>query len=544
MNYTFKRNMLKNCITVVVASALMLSGCATLFSSRKQKVTLETTTRDATIKVAKEAPVKNVSKTKFDKMKIYNTVRVEKEGYKSTNYAFQIDKRSPTFAFAILDLAVPFYGWFYGIPIDLISPKTRKYKSVQKIPALVPYEKRKSTEKYMLINNTAFDAKGSDILWHDYLSLKGYSTGRQKDSRSVRKHNKSKDREDVKVDNTIFTDLLNTTLKGMNFIDTSSSVFTDINNSLFLNATIKKVTFHYVQSYLSKRMKQRTSEKYMPNDLLSVELSIDWEALNYYKEKVCDLKTTKKSDLFTVPLGCSESEFREQMLNAMKDNLAYALIDVRKELSSKNILTISGKTKVDTLHSIIIPKPVVAEGSRMNDYMKSVVTVKVDDGHGSGVVVSADGYIITAYHVVTGTKKIEIIFNDGTKADATIVRKNMEADLALIKIEKTGLTPLLLSQEADPEIGVDVWAIGTPKSVDLGQSVSKGILSGVRKANDVNYLQTDVSINGGNSGGALINKSGTVLGIVTSKLIGVGTEGIGFAISTQEIFNKLKVSYN
>jgi serine protease Do len=145
--------------------------------------------------------------------------------------------------------------------------------------------------------------------------------------------------------------------------------------------------------------------------------------------------------------------------------------------------------------------------------------------------------------VVAGSKKIEVIFSDGTKADATVIRKNEDADLALIKVDKTGLNPLPLCTEKEPEIGIDVWAIGTPKSIELGQSVSKGILSGLRKANDVSYVQTDVSLNGGNSGGPIINKQGTVLGIVTSKLIGVGTEGIGFAISTEEVFRRLKVEY-
>jgi len=137
---------------------------------------------------------------------------------------------------------------------------------------------------------------------------------------------------------------------------------------------------------------------------------------------------------------------------------------------------------------------------------------------------------------------MEVTFNDGTKAQATVVRTSTEADLALLKVSNTGLLPLPLNT-SEPEIGIDVWAIGTPKSVELGQSVSKGILSGIRKANDVSYLQTDVSLNGGNSGGALITKEGTVLGIVTSKLIGLGTEGVGFAISSQEVQNRLNITY-
>ncbi len=455
-----------------------------------------------------------------------------------TQFSFH---RRPTAAFGVIDLAIPILGWFYYLPFDVLSPKARKFKSTQKIPALTAYEKRKDNEKFMLINKTAFDAKGSDFLWHNYVSIKGFNSGNHKDLYTVRKHNKSKDREDIKIDNTIFTDVLNTTLKNMSFIDTANTIFPDIGNSLYLNATIKKVTVHSVGSRVSRNPKQ--SVVFKPNNLLSIELYIDWEVLDYYKQKVSEATTIKKSDLFVIPYACKDEEFREQLIRAMKDNLTAALIDIRKALTEKGILAIGGKAKIDTLSAIAIPKPAHIPGSRMNDFMKSSVTVKVDDGHGSGVIVSADGYIITAYHVVAGTKKIEVVFSDGTKAEATVVRKNLEADLALIKVTKTGLAPLLLSQVTDPEIGVDVWAIGTPKSIELGQSVSKGILSGIRKANDVNYLQTDVSLNGGNSGGALINKEGLVLGIVTSKLIGVGTEGVGFAISAQEIFSRLRVAY-
>ena len=145
--------------------------------------------------------------------------------------------------------------------------------------------------------------------------------------------------------------------------------------------------------------------------------------------------------------------------------------------------------------------------------------------------------------MVAGAKKIEVVINDSTTVTAEVIRKNTEADLALLKVDKTGLSPLLLSQVVEPEIGIDVWAMGTPENLALGKSVAKGILSGLRKANNVSYIQTDVSVNHGNSGGALITKDGTVLGVITSKLEGVGVEGLGFAISTQEIFNKLKIQY-
>ncbi len=91
---------------------------------------------------------------------------------------------------------------------------------------------------------------------------------------------------------------------------------------------------------------------------------------------------------------------------------------------------------------------------KMNDFLKSGVTVKVEDGHGSGVIVSDDGYILTNFHVISEQQdKIEVILQDRTTLPAKMVRKSSNADLALLKIEKTGLVPLVLSQEKDPEIG-------------------------------------------------------------------------------------------
>lgn len=281
----------------------------------------------------------------------------------------------------------------------------------------------------------------------------------------------------------------------------------------------------------------------IPNDLLSVELEIQWEVLDYYKQKIYTATTNEKSDQFAVNYASNKFHFENFFKEAMQDNLEYSLIKVRKELAAKGLLKTTSGAKEAPMAAISIPKPQVAENSRINDFMKSAVTIKVDDGHGSGAIISSDGYIVTAYHVVVGMKKIEVVFNDGTKADAQLIRKSEDADVALIKVAKTDLVPLPLSNVKDPEIGVDVWAIGTPKSVELGQSVSKGVLSGLRKANGVSHLQTDVSINGGNSGGPLINKQGTILGIVTSKLVGVGTEGVGFAIDASEVIERLKIEY-
>ncbi len=527
---------------VAMVSVSMLSGCAMIFSSRYQKVDIKSTTKGAKIDYPEQGVQYKGKVVKFDKTKLFHTVTIKKDGYKTSNYSFGLTKRSPTIAFALLDIIVPFYGWIYGLPLDFASPKTKLFDKSQTAPALIAYDTRKEDEKFIIINTTAIDAKGTDIIWHQFEGLNRYKANKFYDNRAIRKANKSKDKDDLKVDNTIFTSALNGTMKKMNFIDTSNTIFPAIGNTLYLNATIKKITMCDVRSSLAKPYMRMNI---LGNQLLSIELEIEWEVLDYYKQEIYSTKTKERSDLFTYSLtGDDSKNFSNFLKEAMQDNLEYAVIKIRKELTTKGLLQRASGSKQVEIPAITINKPNKLENGRLNDYMKSAVTIKVDEGHGSGAIISEDGYIITAYHVVAGSKKIEVIMGDGTKDTAVqVVRKNEDADLALLKIGKTGLPALAFSNSADPEIGVDVWAIGTPKSVELGQSVSKGVLSGLRKANNVSYLQTDVSLNGGNSGGPLVNKEGTILGVVTSKLIGVGTEGVGFAISAQEIINKLKVQY-
>ncbi len=524
--------------STTLAAALTLSGCAHTFSLNYQKVPITSATQDAKITYP-TLGIKGKGKVKkFDRRRAYFTVKVEKEGYQTKSHPFQPTKRSPIMALAILNLAVPYYGWFYGLIVDFQSPKTRKILP-QEVPALTKYEPRSEDEKFIIVENTAFDTKGEDILWHQYNSLKKYKENIVNDS-WTKEYNKSKKKTNFKVDNTIFTKVLNVTMKKMNFIDTTKTIFPAVSNTLFLNSSVKKFTIHNVPSH-----KVRTSLGLsgLCNELLAIEMEIEWEVLDYYKQKVYTTKTNTTSDFFLIEYGSEDKEQLSTILHdAMINNLETSMLKVRKEVADKGLLKIGEKDEKG-LASLPIPRPAKIENGRMNDFMKSGVIINVDEGHGSGFFISSDGYILTAYHVIAGTKKIEVVQHDGTKTVATVVRKNEAADLALLKVELKDVPVLPIAETADPEIGVDVWAIGTPKSVELGQSVSKGVLSAIRKANDVVYLQTDVPLNGGNSGGPLIDKNGQVLGVVTSKLVGIGTEGVGFAISAKEIFERLKIQY-
>ncbi len=179
---------------------------------------------------------------------------------------------------------------------------------------------------------------------------------------------------------------------------------------------------------------------------------------------------------------------------------------------------------------------------------------------GSGIIISDDGYILTNNHVVSSsssesnsyyqiseaTKVSVTLFNDETEYEAKIVGQDEQTDLAVIKIEKTGLTKAEFADSDDVKVGEFAMAVGNP--VNMTSTVTTGIVSAVnRKITDSDgktytCIQTDAAINSGNSGGALVNAQGKVIGINTLKLSGSGIEGIGFAIpinSTTDITSQL-----
>ena len=177
---------------------------------------------------------------------------------------------------------------------------------------------------------------------------------------------------------------------------------------------------------------------------------------------------------------------------------------------------------------------------------------------GSGIIISEDGYILTNNHIVDtsssesyyevgeATKVTVTLFNDETQYEATIVGTDEQTDLAVIKIDKTGLTKAEFADSDDIKVGEFAMAVGNP--LGLQSSVTCGIISAVnREVTDTDgktytLIQTDAAINSGNSGGALVNSEGKVIGVNTLKLSGTGIEGMGFAIpinSTTDITDQL-----
>lgn len=156
---------------------------------------------------------------------------------------------------------------------------------------------------------------------------------------------------------------------------------------------------------------------------------------------------------------------------------------------------------------------------------------------GSGIIMSEDGYIITNAHVVEGATSLKVMTSDGETYEAQLIGSDAVTDLAVVKIDATGLTAAEFGSSEDLRVADKVMAIGNPGGHELSSSVTIGYVSALNRAISNNttgytmeYIQTDAAINPGNSGGALINEYGQVVGINSAKISATGYEGLGFAI--------------
>jgi S1-C subfamily serine protease len=158
-----------------------------------------------------------------------------------------------------------------------------------------------------------------------------------------------------------------------------------------------------------------------------------------------------------------------------------------------------------------------------------------EEGQGSGFIIDKEGHILTNYHVIADARQIEVTLHNRKKYKATIVGTDRSHDLAVVQIKVPDLTPMVLGDSGNLQVGQKVYAIGNP--FGLAGTLTRGIVSSIRQVQEPDgmtideAIQTDASINPGNSGGPLLNMHGEVIGINTMIASNVGqSAGIGFAI--------------
>lgn len=177
--------------------------------------------------------------------------------------------------------------------------------------------------------------------------------------------------------------------------------------------------------------------------------------------------------------------------------------------------------------------------SEIENLYPGIVTVSYGTSHGTGVIISEDGYLLTAAHVVSDSDQMRIEFNDGTYKIAEVIRKDTDLDAALLKLPEGSYDSLILNRKA-PSTGADVFTVGTPMDKELAYSMTRGIVSGNRIIEENSYIQTDAAINPGNSGGPLLDSDGKVVGIIVLKR--KNSENIGLALRIGWVLDELSLS--
>ncbi len=278
------------------------------------------------------------------------------------------------------------------------------------------------------------------------------------------------------------------------------------------------------------------------NFTVTVAMRVKWEVYSRRDRKVIlRFETAEKFRENSVPLDQVGSSVltRAFVLNAARFSSSE---EVRK-LKSEKAQTAEA-VKVYTQPVIKLVNPMTArQQTPISDAVGSVVAVFGDGGHGSGFLVSAEGYLITNHHVVENAKFVKIRWSDDFETVGEVVRSDKRRDVALIKADPRGRQPLGLRSGPVPT-GDEVYAIGAPLDPALQNTVTRGIVSANRVIDGFTFLQSDVQVIGGNSGGPLIDRNGRVVAICVSGKLDPNsgaTTGINFFIPIRDALDFLSL---
>lgn len=243
--------------------------------------------------------------------------------------------------------------------------------------------------------------------------------------------------------------------------------------------------------------------------------------------------------VFSCGLGFGGGYFANKVNTSTSGSL-----NITKTSNSGTTTTASSTSKANST-SEIVKKTAdsVVEISTESVVTGSFAQQYVQQGAGSGVIISQDGYILTNNHVINGANSVKVRLRDSTEYNATIIGSDSDNDIALLKVNATGLSPATFGDSNSLAVGDYVVAIGNPLG-ELGGTVTDGIISALARKvtiedTQMTLLQTNAQVNPGNSGGGLFNANGELVGIVNAKQSATEVEGIAFAIPINNVLDIL-----
>lgn len=513
-------------ISILLILGVLLSSCATMINGAYQEIPLETDPKNEIylegIKLDSIPTNLVLKKDKNPKEIIF-----KRDGFKDEQIVLVPYKRAKLTLMSF----VPF-GILIAPPIiDLTSSSSIEYdENIVGGKVLIPFPNRPEGAKEVQINQVSFDIHPEEFNFTYYDNHADYL--KQRNHIKLKKHALI---DGISINRFSFTKTLNESLTSKQYIDTLKSEaeknFLDL---IYLNAVITDVNIEV--SYNTMRKKK-------PLSVIRTELKIKWQVLDAYRKEIFSQETNTKSGEYGL---IRDAQDINALSDSFEDAIEYGMVELLKEKAVKETLYDTGDIEKEaSFETIHIPKPSF-KVENLNQAIRATVTVRVDKGHGSGFFISNEGHLITNYHVVGDHKEVTVILNDKTEYKANVLRVSKLNDLALLKVDSidTRSFEFYPLEKNNIEMATDIYAVGTPSSESYSQTVSKGIISGVRENNRGSFIQIDASVNPGNSGGPIVNKVGQVFGVVSSKLHGFGIEGVAFGIPVYKIFPSLQLQYN
>jgi serine protease Do len=267
-------------------------------------------------------------------------------------------------------------------------------------------------------------------------------------------------------------------------------------------------------------------------------IKVDWQIYSKLDRSVVLAVTTEGSSKKTEAISGGDNI---AVLNAFSQATRNLLANEKfRDIVSKGGETVKESISPSTDSIVVSNSKSKVIGKDPKKWSSAVVTVFAGNGHGSGFAIS-DDLILTNNHVVGSSNSVRIRLDSDIEIIGKVIASNSSRDVAVIKLDATLPSHFNVRKEL-PNIGEDVYALGSPLEESLKSTLSKGIVSAFREENKLNYIQSDVNVNPGNSGGPLIDKNGNVVGITVSGYsINKAPQGINFFIPINEALSTLNL---
>jgi serine protease Do len=276
------------------------------------------------------------------------------------------------------------------------------------------------------------------------------------------------------------------------------------------------------------------------------QMQVNWQAYSLRERRVVYASTVNAYS--TIDRVGNESVIRTLILSAFADAVTRLSAGQRFRQTVAIQPGVTPATETVDAPELQLPAYSPNQGpisGRMSSVRGATVTILQASGHGSGFFISDNGLILTNQHVIGNAEQINVRLPSGVELPGRILRRHIGRDVALIKVELNRVQPLPISL-ATPPVGSEVYALGTPTDPALAASVTRGIVSALRtipkSGIDYAMIQSDVAIQGGNSGGPLLDPSGNVVGIAVSGIgLGQTNAGLNFFIPIEDALTYLNI---